>query len=158
VGVKFIKYYLLTYYQISHIEYIHSRNFIHRIIKRDNLMGIGKRDNQVNVVDFDLAKKYGDPKTHLHITVPDGGTTRGRPAGAAIVICSVSLARRDDLDSLAMSSCTSFAVPFRIGLWGDAPTRQPTRIIRSPMGHHGESAKMLGGGGDGELYPCPAVR
>lgn len=30
-------------------------------------MGIGKRGNQVNIIDFGLAKKYRDPKTHLHI-------------------------------------------------------------------------------------------
>jgi casein kinase I homolog HRR25 len=30
-------------------------------------MGIGKRGNQVNVIDFGLAKKFRDPKTHLHI-------------------------------------------------------------------------------------------
>ena len=46
------------------IEYIHSHNFIH---KPDNLMGIGKRGNQVNVIDLGLAKKYREPKTHLHI-------------------------------------------------------------------------------------------
>jgi hypothetical protein len=42
--------------QISRIEYIHSRNSIHRIIKRAN---------QVNVVDFGLAKKYRVPKTSI---------------------------------------------------------------------------------------------
>ena len=30
-------------------------------------MGIGRRGNQVNVIDFGLAKKFRDPKTHLHI-------------------------------------------------------------------------------------------
>jgi len=55
--------------QVTHIKYIHSCNFIHCDIKPDNLlMGIGKRGDQVNVIDFSLgclAKK--DPKTHLHI-------------------------------------------------------------------------------------------
>ena len=30
-------------------------------------MGLGKRANQVNIIDFGLAKKYRDPKTHMHI-------------------------------------------------------------------------------------------
>ena len=37
------------------IEYIHSRNFIHCNIKPDNfLMGIGKRGNQVDVIDSSM--------------------------------------------------------------------------------------------------------
>jgi len=52
--------------QISHIKYIHSRNFIHRDIKPDNLlMGIGRDGSQVNIIDFGLAKQFRDPKTHL---------------------------------------------------------------------------------------------
>ena len=54
--------------QISRVEYVHSKSFIHRDIKPDNfLMGLGKRANQVYVIDFGLAKKYRDPKTHIHI-------------------------------------------------------------------------------------------
>ena len=30
-------------------------------------MGIGKRGNQVNVIDFGHAKQYWDPETHCHI-------------------------------------------------------------------------------------------
>ncbi|KAG9077869.1 serine/threonine protein kinase, partial [Ceratobasidium sp. 370] len=45
-----------------------TRDFIHSDIKPDNfLMGIGKHGNQVNVIDFGLAKKYRNPKAHLHI-------------------------------------------------------------------------------------------
>ena len=54
--------------QITRVQTIHEKNLIYRDIKPDNfVMGIGKRGNQVNIIDFGLAKKYRDPKTHLHI-------------------------------------------------------------------------------------------
>lgn len=71
--------------KISRIEYIHSKNFIHRDIKPDNfLMGIGKRGNQVNVIDFGLAKKYRDPKTHLHIPYRENKNLTGTARYASI--------------------------------------------------------------------------
>ena len=89
--------------QISRIEYIHSRNFIHRDIKPDNfLMGIGKRGNQVNIIDFGLAKKFRDPKTHLHIPYRENKNLTGTARYTSInTHLGVEQARRDDLESLA---------------------------------------------------------
>lgn len=59
---------LLADQLISRIDFIHSRNFIHRDIKPDNfLMGLGKKGNLVYIIDFGLAKKYRDGRTHMHI-------------------------------------------------------------------------------------------
>jgi casein kinase I homolog HRR25 len=41
------------------------------------LMGIGKRGNQVNVINFSLTKKFRDPKMHLHIPYRENKNSTG---------------------------------------------------------------------------------
>ena len=71
--------------QISRIEYVHSKNFIHRDIKPDNfLMGLGKKGNLVYIIDFGLAKKYRDPRTHQHIPYRENKNLTGTARYASI--------------------------------------------------------------------------
>lgn len=71
--------------QISRIEYIHSKNFIHRDIKPDNfLMGLGKKGNLVYIIDFGLAKKYRDARTHQHIPYRENKNLTGTARYASI--------------------------------------------------------------------------
>ncbi len=50
---------MLADQMIQRIEYVHSKNFLHRDIKPDNfLMGTNKKNNKVYLIDFGLAKRY----------------------------------------------------------------------------------------------------
>ncbi|KAJ9506468.1 hypothetical protein QJQ45_019467 [Haematococcus lacustris] len=101
--------------QLSRLEMVHTRSFIHRDIKPDNfLMGLGKRANQVNIIDFGLAKKYRDPKTHVHIPYCENKNLTGTARYASVnTHLGIEQSRRDDLESLGYV--------FMYFLWGSLP-------------------------------------
>ena len=50
---------MLAEQMIQRIEFVHSKQFVHRDLKPDNfLMGYGKRSNKVYLIDYGLAKRY----------------------------------------------------------------------------------------------------
>jgi len=93
---------MLADQMICRVEYVHSKNFIHRDIKPDNfLIGLGKRSSLLHIIDFGLAKKYRDPKSHKHIPYMDNksltGTARYASGNAHK---GIEQSRRDDLESI----------------------------------------------------------
>uniref|UniRef100_A0A1I8HPM2 non-specific serine/threonine protein kinase n=1 Tax=Macrostomum lignano TaxID=282301 RepID=A0A1I8HPM2_9PLAT len=93
---------LLADQLLNRVEFIHSKNFIHRDVKPDNfLMGLGKKGNLVYIIDFGLAKKYRDSRTHQHIPYRENKNLTGTARYASVnTHLGIEQARRDDMEAL----------------------------------------------------------
>ncbi|KAF8721714.1 hypothetical protein HU200_022887 [Digitaria exilis] len=93
---------MLADQMITRIEFMHSKGYLHRDIKPDNfLMGLGRKANQVYVIDFGLAKRYRDSTTNRHIAYRENKNLTGTARYASRnTHLGIEQSRRDDLESI----------------------------------------------------------
>jgi len=69
---------------ISRLEFVHTKQFLHRDIKPDNfLLGIGKKHGRVFLIDFGLAKRFLG-KDGKHIPYKENKSLTGTARYASI--------------------------------------------------------------------------
>ncbi|KAH8740383.1 casein kinase I [Cryptosporidium ryanae] len=123
---------------LQRVEYIHSKNFIHRDIKPDNfLVGRGKGSRNIYVIDFGLAKRFRDPKTLQHIQYRENKNLTGTARYASInAHLGIEQSRRDDLEAIGyvlMYFCRNGTLPWQ-GIRANNKEEKYKRIMEKKMG------------------------
>ena len=94
---------MLAIQGLERLEYIHSKNYIHRDIKPGNFLVGNPDSSQIYLIDFGMAKKYRSSRTGKHISFSKNYIIYGTPMFLSInSLKGLELIRRDDLESFGL--------------------------------------------------------
>ena len=83
---------------LERIELLHNYQFIYRDIKPDNfLIGCGKKQTTIFMIDLGLAKRFKDPKTGQHVKCKPVKSLTGTARYSSPNAHVFEQSRRDDL-------------------------------------------------------------
>lgn len=124
---------------LDRVEFLHSRNYIHRDIKPDNfLVGRvnGPKQSVIYMIDYGLAKKYRDPRTHQHIPYRENKNLTGTARYASISAhLGSEQSRRDDLEAVGyvlMYFCRAGTLPWQ-GIKANTKQEKYHKIMEKKM-------------------------
>ena len=95
------KLYFLYNSKITRLEFFHSRDYVHRDVKPENLLlGPDKNRDTVYLIDYGLANEYFDKRINLHIRMKNRLGLIGTAKYASINAHNgLEQSRRDDLEA-----------------------------------------------------------
>jgi serine/threonine protein kinase len=123
----------LGYQMVRILQDVHAKDIIHRDLKPDNFL-IDASGNMY-LIDFGLAKRYRDPKTHIHIAYRENKSIIGTPRYASInVQLGIESSRRDDLESIGyiLAYFLRGSLPWQ-GLKATTSKRKYQKILETKM-------------------------
>ena len=117
---------------IAILQYYHFKNYVHRGVNPSNfLMGLGKKNHKVFMIDYSTTKKFRDPKTLEHTPLKEYGFNPDNIMFSGISANGgVEASRRDDIESLIlMLVCLLKGLPWSQYLTEEANYRTKDETI-----------------------------
>ena len=94
---------MFAFQGLERLEYVHSKNYLHRDIKTDNFLVGNPDSSQIYLIDFGNAKKYKSSRTGKHLSFNKSNLVFGTPRYLSFnTLKGIDQTRKDDLESFGL--------------------------------------------------------